>query len=225
MFVFISFVAFIASCCAALHSVDRIFVVVVLHGCWCVSIHSPLPFPFPCRIALYSGSALKRDGKKLYELGRKGQTAEEIKIEAREVVIHDLKLIRPDRSGDSDSDAASEPPRIEKFEIEVECGGGTYIRSLVRDIGIELGTVATMTALERTKQGRFLPEHCIPYQLLGDEPKEQKTQGSDEKTGTVFIDKKEDCNWTVETITEGIRVCRSNVLGSSDDDDDDDGLK
>ena len=42
-----------------------------------------------------------------------------------------------------------------------ECGGGTYIRSLVRDIGIEAGTVATMTSLERTKQGAFRPEHCL----------------------------------------------------------------
>ena len=44
---------------------------------------------------------------------------------------------------------------IKKFSIKVECGGGTYIRSLVRDIGIELGTCATMTKLERTKQGYF----------------------------------------------------------------------
>jgi tRNA pseudouridine(55) synthase len=43
-----------------------------------------------------------------------------------------------------------------QFALSVECGGGTYIRSLVRDIGYELGTVATMTGLVRTKQGPFV---------------------------------------------------------------------
>ena len=43
-----------------------------------------------------------------------------------------------------------------QFALSVECGGGTYIRSLVRDIGYELNTVATMTGLVRTKQGPFV---------------------------------------------------------------------
>jgi tRNA pseudouridine55 synthase len=42
------------------------------------------------------------------------------------------------------------------FTLNVSCGGGTYIRSLVRDIGYEMDTVATMTGLVRTKQGPFL---------------------------------------------------------------------
>mmetsp|Transcript_22079 Transcript_22079/g.48027 ORF Transcript_22079/g.48027 Transcript_22079/m.48027 type:complete len:360 (+) Transcript_22079:718-1797(+) len=177
-------------------------------------------------------SALKRDGKKLYELGRKGKTAEDIKIEPRQVVVYDLKLVRPprdgesERQGDDNTDGSNNnssqqqqsrlpPPPIQKFQIDVECGGGTYIRSLVRDIGIELGTVATMTALERTKQGLFLPEHCVPYQLLGTDETEKDIQK--DENGVVFIDKKQDCNWTVETITEAIRSCRNTVLASEDD--------
>mmetsp|Transcript_3035 Transcript_3035/g.6079 ORF Transcript_3035/g.6079 Transcript_3035/m.6079 type:complete len:481 (-) Transcript_3035:78-1520(-) len=45
---------------------------------------------------------------------------------------------------------------LPRFALHVQCGGGTYIRSLVRDIGCELGTVATMTGLVRTKQGPFV---------------------------------------------------------------------
>jgi tRNA pseudouridine55 synthase len=96
---------------------------------------------------LLSSSALKKDGKKLYELGRQGMTADDVEIKPREVQIHRLELLW--------NGLPSE------FGLDVECGGGTYIRSLVRDIGVALDTLATMTSLERTKQGVFLPEHCL----------------------------------------------------------------
>jgi len=166
-------------------------------------------------------SALKRNGKKLYELGRKGQTAEDIKIEPREVVIYDLKLVRPENKDDNNSKDNNKQPPIQKFVIDVECGGGTYIRSLVRDIGIAMGTVATMTALERTKQGRFLPEHCVPYRIDENENNDVAVAPTVNENGVIFIDKKADCNWTVETITKAIRDCRNTVLA----DDRDDGLK
>ena len=47
------------------------------------------------------------------------------------------------------------------FTLNVSCGGGTYIRSLVRDIGYEMDTVATMTGLVRTKQGPFLLQDVL----------------------------------------------------------------
>lgn len=50
---------------------------------------------------------------------------------------------------------------LPQFALEVQCGGGTYIRSLVRDIGYELDTVATMTGLVRTKQGPFVLEDAL----------------------------------------------------------------
>jgi tRNA pseudouridine55 synthase len=99
-----------------------------------------------------ASSALKKDGKRLYELGRQGMTEDDVEIEAREVQIHRLELLWND-------DEESLPSQ---FGLDVECGGGTYIRSLVRDIGVSLDTLATMTSLERTKQGVFLPEHCLP---------------------------------------------------------------
>ena len=50
---------------------------------------------------------------------------------------------------------------LPQFTLSVSCGGGTYIRSLVRDIGYELDTVATMTGLVRTKQGPFVLEDAL----------------------------------------------------------------
>jgi len=48
------------------------------------------------------------------------------------------------------------------FGIGVECGGGTYIRSLVRDIGQKLDSAATMTSLVRTKQAQFTLDGALP---------------------------------------------------------------
>jgi tRNA pseudouridine55 synthase len=90
-------------------------------------------------------SALKKNGKKLYELAREGKTVDDIEIEAREVTIYDLEYLPEDGNGKT----------LPCFGLNVECGGGTYIRSLVRDMGASLGTCATMTCLERTQQGRF----------------------------------------------------------------------
>mmetsp|Transcript_21455 Transcript_21455/g.36846 ORF Transcript_21455/g.36846 Transcript_21455/m.36846 type:complete len:497 (+) Transcript_21455:69-1559(+) len=59
---------------------------------------------------------------------------------------------------------SEEPPsnlELPRFAVAVKCGGGTYMRSLVRDIGYELNTVATMTGLVRTKQGPFVLEDCL----------------------------------------------------------------
>ena len=143
----------------------------------------------------------------MYELGRKGQTAEELKIEPREVTIYDLKLV-------IDTEETSDGKPIEKFSIEVECGGGTYIRSLVRDIGVALGTVATMTKLERTKQGQFLLEHSLPY---SSSIENDNAEIKRDEQGDIVIDKREDCNWTIDSINDAIRMCREKVLSSEDD--------
>lgn len=81
-------------------------------------------------------SAVKINGKKLYEYARSGQT---IDLPKREVEVH-LKKIS--YSG-------------EKIHIRVRVSKGTYIRSLIRDIGRKLGTYATMTDLCRTEQGKI----------------------------------------------------------------------
>lgn len=97
-------------------------------------------------------SAIMKDGKRLYMQARTGVTAEEIEIDPRVVKIYHLELIKKESND------------IPKFEIDVECGGGTYIRALIRDIGYKLGTVATTTYLERTQQGQFKIEEALKKQ-------------------------------------------------------------
>jgi len=96
-------------------------------------------------------SALKKDGKKLYEQARAGKTVDDIDIPAREVTIYDLEFLPEDSNGKS----------LPCFGLNVECGGGTYIRSLVRDMGRSLDSAATMTSLERTQQAQFTLEHAM----------------------------------------------------------------
>lgn len=82
-------------------------------------------------------SALKMNGKKLYEYAR--QNIEPPKeIQPRPVSIHRIELTHFDDNA---------------IELTVECGGGVYMRSLVHDLGLRLGTFGHMTALKRTQQG------------------------------------------------------------------------
>ncbi|CAB9496801.1 pseudouridine synthase B [Seminavis robusta] len=92
-------------------------------------------------------SAIRRNGKRLYEQARQGVSQEDLKIEPRQVTVHSLKLLHMDGPN---------------FSIDMECGGGTYVRSLIRDIAYDLDSVATMTSLERTKQGQFTQDTALP---------------------------------------------------------------
>lgn len=92
-------------------------------------------------------SAIKVNGKKLYEYARAGI---EVKLPVRQVEIYDLDLI---------SDI-----QVNEFAIKCHVSKGTYIRSLVRDIGLSLGTVATMVELERIKLGTFSLEDACSLQ-------------------------------------------------------------
>lgn len=83
-------------------------------------------------------SALKRDGKPLYELARQGI---EVEREARDIVIHVLELIN------FEGNAAT---------VRVRCSKGTYIRTLAEDIGKALGCGAYLTALRRTEVGNLV---------------------------------------------------------------------
>lgn len=83
----------------------------------------------------------------MYQKARNGATEDDVVIESRQVEIHHLEFFNTDD--------------LPKFDIEVECGGGTYIRSLVRDIAYKLDSVATTTYLQRIKQGPFTLEDCL----------------------------------------------------------------
>ncbi len=79
-------------------------------------------------------SALKKDGKKLYELARQGI---EIERESRKINIYSLKMVSVDEAA-------------QEFCFDVECSAGTYVRSLAADIGTVLGCGAALSALCRT---------------------------------------------------------------------------
>lgn len=84
-------------------------------------------------------SAVKVDGKKLYELAREGK---EIERKPRCVRIDNIEILNIDLENN-------------KFLMKVDCSKGTYIRTLCDDIGRYLGCFAHMSALERTRSGRF----------------------------------------------------------------------
>ena len=82
-------------------------------------------------------SALKREGKRLYELARAGV---EVEIDAREISIYSIRLM---------------DWTTPLLTIEVECGRGTYIRSIAQDIGEALGCGGHISRLTRTRYGPF----------------------------------------------------------------------
>lgn len=94
-------------------------------------------------------SAIKVEGKKLYELAREGKVIER---KGRPVIIHSIEL---------HSVSLDEQQRLFEAEITVTCGKGTYIRSLCRDIGEALGTCACMKSLLRIKSGNFELKNSI----------------------------------------------------------------
>jgi len=89
-------------------------------------------------------SAIKIKGKKMYDLARKGQDLPP--IPSRKVKIYSLKL---------DSFEVDTPKQQINFGFWVSCSSGTYIRSLVRDLGRKLEVGATLSSLRRTQIGKF----------------------------------------------------------------------
>jgi len=101
-------------------------------------------------------SALHIDGRRLYELAREGLDYSDVDVPKRPVVVKTLEI--------------RELEGMEKkFEMECEVGGGTYIRSLIRDLAYGHGTLGTMTKLERTEAGGFTLEDCISLRSSADE--------------------------------------------------------
>lgn len=97
-------------------------------------------------------SAVKIDGKRLYELAREGKTVER---KSRLVTIHKIELI--------DAQLELEHPKI---SFSVVCSKGTYIRTLCVDIGKALGVPATMAHLTRTMSGGITKESCLTLEQI-----------------------------------------------------------
>lgn len=95
-------------------------------------------------------SAIKVNGKKLYEYARKGQ---EVELKPRQIEIYDINLINYSKEN-------------KQIEFEVFCGKGTYIRSLCEDIAEKFGTVGYMKALKRIQVGEFNIDNSITVEEL-----------------------------------------------------------
>lgn len=103
-------------------------------------------------------SAVKIGGKRAYELAREGK---EVELASRTVTIHRLRIIQY---------------AYPELQLDIECGSGTYVRSLGRDLAAVLGTGAVMSALERTAIGDFQVEEGIEFDTLGGDDVAQHLQ-------------------------------------------------
>ena len=93
-------------------------------------------------------SAIKKDGKRLYESARQGI---EVKVDPRQITIETFEITKID---------------LPTVEFRVVCSTGTYIRSLVHDFGQALGVGAYMSELRRTKIGDFNVQDAIAWEVL-----------------------------------------------------------
>lgn len=100
-------------------------------------------------------SALKKDGVRLYDLARQGV---EVEREPRPVTVYSLELL-PDGTDGTD-------PAKGEYVLNVSCSGGTYIRTLIDDLGEALGCGAAMAALLRTRVGVFRLEDAVTPEEL-----------------------------------------------------------
>jgi len=117
-------------------------------------------------------SALKKDGKKLYEFARQGI---EIEREARDIKVYDIEIMEI---------------AMPYVTFLVKCSKGTYVRSLCRDIGEKLGVGACMDHLTRTAVSFFTIDNALKLSDIERLAKEDKIDELILETSEVFKDKK-----------------------------------
>ena len=96
-------------------------------------------------------SAIKVDGERAYDLARAGETVE---LASRKVNVFDARV--------------AEVPDADHITLEIECGKGTYVRAIVRDIAEALGACGHVSALRRTRVGQFTEQSAVALELLED---------------------------------------------------------
>ena len=116
-------------------------------------------------------SAIKQDGVRLYRLARAG---EEVERAPRKIRIDRLEL------------TAFAPPH---FTLEIACSKGTYVRSLVADLGTDVGAGAHLTALRRTRSGRFTLAHATTLDQVEHATLVPLTAATDLPMITIPVDK------------------------------------
>ncbi|HEX6926351.1 MAG TPA: tRNA pseudouridine(55) synthase TruB [Longimicrobiaceae bacterium] len=96
-------------------------------------------------------SAKKVAGERMYAAARRGEVVERTPVS---VTIHSIRITRFE---------------LPELDLEIDCGSGTYIRAIARDLGEALGVGAHLTALRRTRVGRFEVGSALAMEALGDE--------------------------------------------------------
>lgn len=94
-------------------------------------------------------SAIKVDGERAYDLARAGETVE---LDARKVDIFDLRIV--------------EAPDGDHITLDMDCGKGTYVRAVVRDLADALGACGHVSALRRTRVGGFTEQDSVTLESL-----------------------------------------------------------
>lgn len=130
-------------------------------------------------------SAVKVNGKKLYEYARQGI---QVEIPSRQIEIFDIKVLNINMKENT-------------VDIIVHCSKGTYIRSLCVDIGKKLGTVATLSKLRRIKSGVFKIEDSIKLEDIDENVKFISLEQAFMK-----LDKIELKNNDIEKILNGVKI-------------------
>jgi tRNA pseudouridine55 synthase len=105
-------------------------------------------------------SAIKVEGKRVYELARRGQ---EVKLEPRPVTIYEFEITRS---------------ALPDVHFRVVCSTGTYIRSLANDFGASLGCGGYLSSLCRTRIGNFLLEDAMSVEQFGEKLKNTNESGT-----------------------------------------------
>jgi tRNA pseudouridine55 synthase len=96
-------------------------------------------------------SAIQVQGQRLYDLARRGKT---VIVPSRTVVIDQLTVQQ------------WQPGNQPELTLDIDCGPGTYIRSIARDLGDRLGTGATLAHLTRTRSGGFESAHSLTLEIV-----------------------------------------------------------
>ena len=101
-------------------------------------------------------SAIKVNGKKLYQYAREGKT---IEVQPRNIEIYNIKLLEVNKEN-------------KQIKFEVHCSKGTYIRSLCSDISKKLGTIGHMIELQRVQVGEFNISNSVSLEQIQNNPNE-----------------------------------------------------
>lgn len=119
-------------------------------------------------------SAISVNGKRLYDLARKGV---EVERQSRDIVIEQLELL-----------PREEGLQVHDYDLRALCSKGTYVRTICHDIGAALGCGGCMAALRRTRSGRFTLQDALTFEEIAALLAENALETRVFPTETVFYD-------------------------------------